>query len=73
MRINQVVSIKRNEVLRMIHNEWEQVFVTHKTKLVMNSNDQEHVCGAVYEQDEVLNDLSEITTFTASIKRFPMC
>jgi hypothetical protein len=69
MRINQVVSIKRNEVLRMIHNEWEQVFVSHKTKLGMDSNDQEHVCDAVYEQDKVLNDLSEITTLTASIKR----
>jgi hypothetical protein len=71
MRINQFISFKRNE--KMIYNEWEQVFVTHKTKLGMDSNDQEHVCGAMYEQDAVLNDSSEITTFTASIKRNLMC
>jgi hypothetical protein len=68
MRINQVISNKHSEVLQMIHNEWEQVFVSHKTKLGMHFNDEESVCGAAYVEDAVLNDKSKISTIAARIK-----
>jgi hypothetical protein len=68
MRIHQVISNERNEVLQMIHREWEQVFVYHKTKLGMHSNDEKSVCGAACEEEAILNDKSKISTFTARIK-----
>jgi hypothetical protein len=48
----------------MIHNEWEEVYTSHKTKLGMHFNDEESVCG----EDAVSNDKSKISTFTARIK-----